>query len=275
MAGFSDIWKNLQKIKAGNPVNYEVFRNALLAHGYSVTGLARVFKATLVAPRKYAVAIEDDAAFSALLERFTPSDAGGRVGSALDGDSHKTNVSGSLLVARNEADSHPVVVVATGAAVACPRCVRKFALVVENLENFLHLTATLDLAAESTGIARGDFEVIFGSGNQVTNKLNIPFFSAFERVYCLFDVDVGGLRMFCTLKANLPAASDPVFVYPLDVEARLGSSKYPLGGDEREELSRYVGRSAATDFLIQMMRKTHKVLEQEAYLDPLCKMDVF
>lgn len=275
MAGSSDIWKNLQKIKAGSQVNYEVFRNSLLKYGYSLGALSRIFKATMVAPKKYDVAIEDDAAFSELLERFTPSAIGGRVGSALDGDSHKSNVSGSLLVARNEADNHPVVVVATGDSVTCPRGIRKFALIVENLENFLQLRATLDLATQCTGIARDDFEVIFGSGNQVTNKLNIPFFSAFERVYCLFDVDVGGMRMFFTLKANLPPSSDPVFVFPIDVEARLRSSKYPLGGDEREELSRYVGRSAETDVLIYMMRKTHKVLEQEAYLGPLCKMDAF
>jgi hypothetical protein len=46
-------------------------------------------------------------------------------------------------------------------------------------------------------------DLLYGSGNQVSNKLNKAFLSQYESTLCFFDYDLGGLKIFRALKNML------------------------------------------------------------------------
>ena len=46
-------------------------------------------------------------------------------------------------------------------------------------------------------------DLLYGSGNQVTHKLNKSFLSEYQSVICFFDYDLGGLKIFKALKNML------------------------------------------------------------------------
>lgn len=261
----SVIYSYLGKIQSRKPVNFDVLIAKLLAAGVAREDISRIFSAKKLNKNSYLVDVLLSEPFDELLMRFRPSDVGGRVGAAIDGNSHRVGVSESILIFRSVQHKHPAVAVTESGEWMLPRGLGRVGVVVENLENFLRVDETLPFIAEILESTPSDIELIFGSGNQVTNKLNANVLGQFDELYCLFDVDMGGLRMFASLTALLHE-KPPVFLVPHDVEERLAQSKYPLTDQQRQEVIKYQGLSPETDQLIRLMRDSSKVLEQETYL---------
>lgn len=46
-------------------------------------------------------------------------------------------------------------------------------------------------------------DLLYGSGNQVSHKLNKAFLSEYQSILCFFDYDLGGLKIFSALKNML------------------------------------------------------------------------
>lgn len=255
----------LVKIEAGDTLNFEALLNRLVDAGYQRPELARIFNSIKLGKSRYQVSITDPAAFTVLIERFRPSGHPGRIGAALDGDSHRASVSGAYLLMRSLMDPHPVVALYEGDHWRTPRVVAPVGVIVENLENFLELERTLILVSGLLYREPGDIELIYGAGNQVTNCLNTVFLSTFTELHCLFDVDPGGLRMYATLRRQLPNVYLR-FLVPADIEKRLELSRYSLSEQGGQDVLQYVGVSPETDQLIRYMRQKNTVLEQETYL---------
>lgn len=261
----SVIYNYLTKIQHGHPVNLDPLIAKLVSAGVLRTEISAIISGAKLGKAKYNVTVLDRDAFNQLIVRFQPSEAGGRVGAAVDGNSHRVAVSESLLMFRSAAHRHPVVAVTEDGRWLLPRPLGSVGVIVENLENFLRFEETLPFIANLLSGVSGEIELVFGSGNQVTNKLNASLLSEFSQLYCLFDVDMGGLRMFATLVALLPN-NPPVFLAPPDVRERIGRSKSLLTDQQRQEIIKYQHLSHETDQLIRFMRDSSRVLEQETYL---------
>jgi hypothetical protein len=255
----------LAKIEAGQAINLEVLLERLVEAGCQRHELLRLFTSTRLGKTRYQIHITDSTAFAALIERFRPSGLAGRIGAAFDGDSHRASVSGSYLLIRSQSHPHPVVALYEVDHWQAPRPTGQVGVIVENLENFLDLERTLTLITGLLHRAHTEIELIYGSGNQVTNRLNTAFLDSFSELHCLFDVDPGGLRMYATLRKQLPS-SRLRFLAPADVEERLGRSRYSLSGQSSQDILQYAGLSPETDQLIHHMRRQNAVLEQETYL---------
>jgi hypothetical protein len=148
----------------------------------------------------------------------------------------------------------------------CPVKIADTILLVENLENFIALQATIDLLVSwGIDIKPHQLDIVFGAGNQITNQLHNSFLRQYRRVYCLFDLDPGGIRMFCSLLSQLSSES-LCFVLPVDLESRLQKSELHLSAEERTELLRYTGQAPEIDLLINQLRVSQRKLEQETYL---------
>lgn len=262
------IYSYLAKIQSRQSVNFDALIAKLLAAGVAREDISRIFFAKKLKKNSYLVDVLLSASFDELLMRFKPSDLGGRVGAAIDGNSHRVGVSESLLIFRSVQHRHPAVGVTEAGAWVLPRVLGRVGVIVENLENFLRIDETLPFIAGILAVTASDIELISGSGNQVTNRLNANVLSQFDELYCLFDVDMGGLRMFASLTALL-CEKPPVFLVPPDVKERLAQSKYALTDQQRQEVIKYQGLSPETDQLIQLMRDSSRVLEQETYLVPV------
>lgn len=264
----SAIYNYLAKIQSTQPINFDALIAKLVSAGVAREDISRIFLAKKLKKNSYCIDVLIPTLFDDLLARFKPSGIGGRVGAAIDGNSHRVGVSESLLMFRSAEHRHPVVAVTEAGVWVLPRQLGKVGVIVENLENFLRVDETLPFVTELLPCTASEIELISGSGNQVTNKLNAKVLSQFDALYCLFDVDMGGLRMFASLKALLHE-KPPVFLAPPDVQERLAQSKYPLTDQQRQDIIRYEYLSPETDHLIGFLRETSKVLEQETYLAPV------
>lgn len=262
MAG---IYSYLQKIEASEPIRFEVFQGLLLKEGYLLREIRATFNAVKIKPNLYRVEVLDRSILVCLIRRYAPSGVPGRVGAALDGDSHRSGVSATLPLIRNLNNPFPVVVVCSDNSWVAPRPVLRRVVIVENHENFIRFQETFSLLANLLPGEIDSIELMLGSGNQVTNGLNLELLRSFDQVYCLFDVDLGGLRMFSTLWQMLPDKR-PCFLYPDDIQQRLAASRFPMDMSQRQSISVYAGLSQATDTLITLMRDAGCMLEQETYL---------
>lgn len=263
----SRIYTYLNSISSGQPINFEAFAKELKKHGKGAGYLFDTFSASKIGKSSYQVAVLREDRFAELIREHALSEFAGRIGAAFDGNSHAAAVSSSLLITRSVLHPHPSVVLLSKDGWEAPNTLQPAALLVENLENFLALKQTVDILADC-GVAEQseNFDVIFSAGNQITNRLNMPFLSQYQRLYCLFDVDLGGLIMYRTLLKGLPDGHRVVFVYPDDIAHRLTASKYSLNQQTRQDLPEFIGLSKETNELIGLMRDSRKALEQETYL---------
>lgn len=203
---------NLARIQAGTPINYRQFLKQLpadLAQRHS-----RLFRSEKVANNLWLVTCLDDSVLAALEARATTPVS--RRGAAGQGDSHRARVTtGFVLVMHDQLpDARPEVV-----KLSLGQCLQSFTskrqvLVVENEENFAHCDTMLDFAAQCTGaaVSLANTDLVLGAGNRITSELSVNWLSRYDQVLCGFDYDLGGLRMFRTLRQRL--GDKAVFVQP-------------------------------------------------------------
>ncbi|WP_370280661.1 hypothetical protein [Pontibacterium sp.] len=257
----------LSKIRAGLQINYDVLVKLLERDGYSPSWIQQVFTAELMKRDCYRVQIKNEEAFCQLWARYSEVSYSDRISAASAGDSHRSRVSGSFLLLRSIEFSHPQVVLCRDQDWKCPVALNAHALIVENLENFLAFQQTLTFAINHCvmPVEMGDVDLIFGQGNSITNSLHRSFLEEYQSISCLFDPDLGGVKMFSTL-FEMTGDLNIRFLLPEDIEDRLTGSSRPLSLQERTDLSRYAGRHPDLDRAIQVLRSAGRTLEQETYL---------
>lgn len=256
----------LDAVRSGKLLNYPGLVQELVKKSISESTIRSCFSAELVRLGKYRVQILDEENFSQLFERFSGNTTNDRKHAALYGDSHRVPVSGSYLLLRKDNQPHPVVVWFEGKTFSCPVPQYQTAILIENLENYIAIDLLPDLLKIcDISVEIDQIDVIYGSGNQITNQLHQPFLQNYEHLFCLFDIDPGALKMYQSLKKMLPAVNLQ-FSYPKDIVHRLNTSERKMSVAERADLLTYTGISPEIDKLIQFMRKSGNTLEQETYL---------
>lgn len=256
----------LDAVRSGKLLNYSGLVQELVKKSVPEPTISSCFSAKLVRPKKFRVEILDEENFNQLFERFSGSTTSDREHAALYGDSHRAPVSGSYLLLRKESLPHPIVVWFEGETFSCPTPQSQTAILIENLENYIAIDLLPDLLKMcGISVEMNQTDVIYGSGNQITNQLHQPFLKNYKHVFCLFDIDPGALKMYQSLKKMLPAV-DLQFSYPKDIIHRLNTSERKMSVAERADLLTYTGISPEIDELIQFMRKSGSKLEQETYL---------
>ncbi|WP_166256221.1 hypothetical protein [Marinobacter salicampi] len=195
-----------------------------------------------------------------------------RVDQSLMGNSHGARVSGAMVCLRSVRQPHPQVVLVNdqGEISAAPGSTPAARLIiVENLENFLSLDGTLSLLpACGLSPAWQEADILYGSGNSITNSLLTPFLQQYQEIGCLFDPDPGGIRMCDTLhqRGGLPAL---YFLAPGDLRERLSASTRELNMKQRQQLAIHIRRSPPCAHVGGLIHTTGKHLEQETYFLPV------
>lgn len=258
----------LQKLAAGKGVDEAAFKRGMIELGLSEQALLGDAHREFVRGRQarfhgYHQATLDD--WIERLEETAPSD---RIEGARLGNSHQARVSGAVLLMRRHDHPHPQVILVENDTPHFPLPPAPRALLVENLENFLALESTLALLPEC-GLAADwqQADVLYGSGNSVTNHMLTPALQRYQAIGCLFDPDPGGIRMADTLyhRGNLPPLQ---FVAPRNLEERLQYAAAPrlVSPAQRRELSRYITRTPPVAEVAELIRRSGRSLEQETYL---------
>lgn len=194
-----------------------------------------------------------------------------RIDHSIMGNSHGARVSGAMVTVRSRRQPHPQVVMVNdqGDISAPPGSVPAARLIiVENLENFLSLDGTLSLLPTCRlSPAWQEADILYGSGNSITNILLTTFFQQYQEIGCLFDPDPGGIRMCDTLyqRGDLPPL---YFLAPADLRERLSASRREINMKQRQQLGIHMRRSPPCARVGGLIRTTGRHLEQETYLLP-------
>lgn len=201
--------KYIQKISEGKPINVGAFKKALpkefkedFYHYFNV----KPFNTKLSYVEILQPGIERN-----ITELFVPSR--NRVEASFrHGNSHKHGVKvGYLMVYRESSDPvcPDVIVLANGNEHSNHTNHKDQVLVIENEENFFEYKKMLKFASHCTGrhLSLENTDVIFGSGNRINKQVLVDWMEAtYSSLYCAFDYDLGGLRIFDTFVKSIPHA---------------------------------------------------------------------
>lgn len=255
----------LQKIKAGKTINFKQFigllpANIRLDHEH-------VFKATLVAPKQYAVEVLDPVIFDKLLADCLGS-SDNRVAAALAGDSHQVVSSFGFILVFHQGltTTRPDVVVVNGEGFEQGFVSKSTLLVIENQENFFRYQQMLPLLTEfyAQPLDLTTCDIAFGVGQQINKALNLSFLEQYDNLLCAFDYDLGALRMVDGLKQRL---NMPVqLLQPQDFTPWLEYFRRVPDSDNQLHEAIVLADKLAYTNLSGVLHQSKRFLEQEVFL---------
>lgn len=255
----------LQKILRGQAINYEAFLKKL--PGQFRRRHRDLFATVKVQANRWLVTVLDESAFAELQNVTETPD--NRVEAARKGNSHRHGTGVSFLLAYHQglASNRPDVVVIENHSVSLGFHPARFVLVVENERNFYQYRQMLNFASEALNrrLELKECDVVLGSGNRVTQGEILEWLKGYEKVFCAFDYDAGGLQMFSTVAASL--ADKAHFVQPADWQPWL--SQFCKVPDSTERFTKAISLADGLGFvsLAEAFRATGKFMEQELVLD--------
>ena len=260
------IFKYLNKIKSGEPLNFDSFRNQLLKQGIDDKTLFEIFETEIKSRSSYLVKVLDQERFAQLLIDFPEHEIKDRVSAAKAGDSHRHAVSQAMVILWSAQSNHPVVILNDADKINSPVTLSKRLLIIENQENFIQKQRTLDfLQQQFSDFNAENLDIAHGSGNAISNRLNKAFFNQYQKIDCLLDLDLGGLEIFKNL-INLTQHSNLNFLLPPCADKLLKQSKIQLQENHLADLRQYHKQYPLLRSVIELMSKHKKMLEQELYL---------
>jgi hypothetical protein len=199
----------LLKIKSNEVINLDLFISLLPIEYKSQWRSIFDSKKDRTKKNRYKLTIIKQQTFDIIFKGSLPSHC--RVEASERGNSHRKNTSFSFLLLFHQAvkiETCPEVVVINNNDIQQNFISKKNLLVIENQENFFRWSEFLSVLTSfcshdhiKENFTLADFDITFGSGNNITNAKNINFFKQYQNITCIFDYDFGGLTIFKSLSA--------------------------------------------------------------------------
>lgn len=257
----------ISRAKAGKSINWSSLKKSLLKLGVNDDVLTKAFEVTRYSDNIYGVEVVDNSALDDILKLINQRQPENRSQASRLGNTHSKAVDGALLVVRTCDTPCPHNhLFGTGNNIPTPH--KKHALLIENLECFLEYESVYKFITDNCGVTinSDDIEFIWAAGNSISNRLIIPYLDKFNgKVMCLFDVDLGGLKIYSNLlRAGLLPEHTP-FLIPRDLNNRLAASSRGADDESLDKLSSVYGITPTTDKVISLIRHHKRTLEQESY----------
>ncbi|MDP0588269.1 MAG: DUF2220 family protein [Candidatus Endonucleobacter bathymodioli] len=254
------------------PCNWPKLRKLLIKRDVTPATLDQLFHASRAAGDRYLVEVLNPAHYQTLGDRLGIwADFSNRASAAIHGKSHAVPVSGNLVVVKNASNPHPVVFECDSEGHwTYPTLTGTELVLVENLENFLARDGLIAYLRDACGVVADmeNTDIAYAAGNAITKACNNTWLASYETVYCFFDIDAGGFRMFEALRRLMEGQSvDIQFVTPKDLGALLDATHRQLTEDEREKLAKYQHCDPPINLLANTLINAGKSLEQEVYLN--------
>ena len=260
------ISKYLEKIKSGKPINFDSFCKQLHQQGYDAQTILKIFSTQKFSKSSYQVSIIDAEQFAWLQADFPDYTITNRVSAAQAGDSHKHAVSQAMIILWPNQQNQPTVVLNDVNGIKSPVALSQRLLIIENQENFVQKNETLAfLKHQFPGFNDEALDIVWGSGNAISNRLNKAFLNHYQYIDCLLDLDVGGLSIFANLY-ELTAHPRLNFLLPPCANEQLKNSKIDLQNEHLPNLRKFHENYPILRPAIKLMIGHKKMLEQEMYL---------
>lgn len=202
------------------------------------------------------------------IQNLAATNLSDRVGASTQNRSHSVRVDGSFLVIRRGV-AHPEVLLFGGDGELAQDYVSHgdTLLVLENRYLFLQTAQTLNFLNENASFdLDNDIDIIFAEGNGISNRLHKKFLSRYRSIYLVADVDLGGLKIADNLMRLVPT-STILFLVPDDIENRLNQVEERMPAAYIDKVISLGVKNSALAPYAEMIRRTGRTLEQEAYLN--------
>ncbi len=254
----------LKQIESGKPIDFPRLL-ACLPADYKHQG-QDIFAGEKVSANRWRVSILDEVAFKVL--QGLSAKPLNRLHAGRLGDTHKVATSATCLLVYHAGltDPRPDVVYLDETRSVQGFTSKKQLLIIENEENFFQYRKMLESLNWMLGSQweLTEFDLVLGSGNKVTARLHYQWLEQYNKIYCAFDFDLGGLTMFATLHKQL---GDKVeLVGPKDYTRWL-----PLFRKKPETTDKWIkamvlAEQLGFEELASAFRRTSKFMEQEVLL---------
>lgn len=255
----------LDKIENEEAIDLAKLKTLIDKSNLNTKELVHEIQARRVSAQRYLVRVIPE---SLMLDLRALAQASGtdRISAAQQNRSHKHRVSGSFLVARKR-DQYPGVILfdAEGKWTGWSEQSEQ-ALLIENRQNFLDITATLKFLHKCTEMDVPEtLDIIFCDGNAGSNRLHQEFFSNYQKLWLFLDLDLGGLRIARNLD-HLVNNVEKTFILPFDIEDRLANVIEVCEPDYLKKIRHFATESPLISTPAKLILKTNRKLEQEAHL---------
>lgn len=283
----------LLNIENGKSINLLRFKKLVDSLNLGVRFELSDIKATKSSGNNYRV-ISLPTELEYALTNYVQQTGHNRISSARQNLSHSHKVMGSYLLLIHDAHlsdsskpsnlSHPIVITidAPGIPSYPPSFLKeqsldiqaitemerrevKDAVIIENRQLFLNWTQTKSFLETHCQFSSSNYDVIFGSGNDISNSLHRKFLSNYRKLYVCSDIDLGGVAIASNLIKLLPESLID-FVMPDDIEDRLNQVASFIKSKTVSDIRHVCAHHVELDAVCKMITKTHKTLEQESYL---------
>lgn len=190
-----------------------------------------------------------------------------RVDATMLGNSHRVNTSTSYLLAYHQLSLgvYPDVVINNKDGTNFRFQAKSRLVIIENSELFFardKLFSQMNKAF-SLSLSFENSDLIFGAGNQISNKYNHAFVDQYESILCFFDYDVGGLKIYKAMQNMV--GSKAKFLEPCSGNLDEFFLKKPKNQDQYKkalEAAKDLGLSK----LYLLFESKRSFMEQEALL---------
>lgn len=283
----------LLNIENGKSINLLRFKKLVDSLNLGVRFELSDIKATKSSGNRYRV-ISLPTELDQVLKHYVNQIGNNRISSARQNLSHSHKVLGSYLLVIHDAHlsdssqssnpSHPIVITidAQGIPSYPPSFLKKQlldmqveiemkqrevkdAIIIENRQLFLNWTQTKAFLETQCQFSSSNYDVIFGSGNDISNSLHRELLSNYRKLYVCSDIDFGGVTIASNLIKLLPDSLIE-FVMPDDIEDRLSQVAGSIKPKTVSDIRHVCANHAELDAVCKVITKTHKTLEQESYL---------
>jgi hypothetical protein len=255
----------IQRIRRGQPVNYHGFVRHLPA---AIRGHHQgLFSTEKVAANRWRVSCLE----AGLLDQLEAESAmpQNRAEATWLGDSHRHQTDTSFLLVYHGAlaDRRPAVVVLTASEQQQDFIAKPNALLIENEQNFARPEAMLAFASRCCDkiLSLENTDVVLAGGNRIVRTLNVTWLAQYRQVLCAFDYDLGGLRIYSSLRDRLGAGV--LFVQPPDWQRHHRLFRMTPKSTARAVQAIELAHQLGFDGLAQLFRETGHFMEQEMILE--------
>ena len=204
--------KYLKKINKNKLIKIDLFLKSAAPFSLTETQLLKILNWKKIKAKLYSVSILNSKAFNELMQQYPLTPIANRIEASLAGNSHSKAVSGSMLSLLAHQNSFPqLVIFSSDGHYQTPASLHNHLLVIENLENFLSLIQQPDKLSIWLDEA-WPCDIVYAQGNAISKKIHQKFFSQYDKIRCLLDIDLGGMDIFKNIH-KLASASHCEFVF--------------------------------------------------------------
>lgn len=252
----------LNKIKNNESLSYSTFLKKCTKHKITDTQLRRIFSISVSPCKKknqYRLTIKDEEAFNNTFSKFMVENSDVKVEAALHGDSKTAKSEKSLLIWKEHHSSTNSVGIEFNKSNYDFHTLKKDKLIIiENLNNFLNIESNFD-----NDICLHEYNFVWGSGNNITNKHFVEFLNEYKEIVCLFDIDLGGLKFYKSLEKQVK--TNLQFYFTPKMEKMVKEFGKPISMSDYETLMKHYTKTNGLEYIVSFIKETKKFAEQEIF----------